>query len=255
MAAPRPHSRLPTSRTGGFTVLEMAVTVSVLGVLAVAASSLADGFVDVRARASAQAEAEVARQAVLRFLLQHKRLPCPDLSAGGEGAREGLSGSCPAAAQVGWLPYESLGLARPQPGQRLRYAVSRRGTGADLVAPAGGAGHDFDGVARLRATLAAAAQLAPAGDRPYLTGRGTPADPEDCSHIAANPAFVVVAPVNDRDDAGSSHPGFDGVNRPMAESGAHCIAAPGRSMDAAYDDVVLAESAEALLGLVAANTR
>lgn len=254
MRMPRPC--VAGRRSGGFTVLEMAVTVGVLGVLAVAASSLADGFVDVRARARAHAEAEVARQAVLRFVLQHKRLPCPDLSAGGEGAREGLSGSCPAAAQVGWLPYESLGLARPQPGQRLRYAVSRRGAGADLVAPASGAGTDFDGVARLRATLVAAAQPANRGNhRPYLTGRGTPGDPADCSHVAANPAFAVIAPVNDRDDIGSSHPGFDGVNRAMAGSGALCIAAPGRAMDAGYDDVVLAESAEALLGLVAAGTR
>lgn len=252
MVAPSTSADLRRSR--GFTVLEMAVTVSVLGVLAVTATSLANGYVDVRARARAQADAEVARQAVLGFVLQHKRLPCPDLSAAGEVGREGVGGACPAGAQVGWLPYESLGLPRPEAGRRMRYAVARNAAGADLVAPTG-AGTDFDGIARLRATLLEAASQAPASHLPYLTGRGTPADPESCGHVATNPAFVVVAPVNDRDDTASTYPGFDGVNRAMADSGAYCIASPGRAMDANYDDVVLAESANALLGRVAATAR
>lgn len=243
-----------TRRPHGFTVLEMAVVVSVIGVLTVVASSLAGSITDVRARARATADAEVARQAVLRFLLQNKRLPCPDLSTAGNGAREGLSGSCPAAAQVGWLPYESLGLTLPPPAQRLRYAVSRRAPAADLVQPQVLAG-DIDGVGRLRVALTNAASLPAGSDRPYLTGRGTPADPEGCGHITGNPAFALIVPVSDRDDAGSTYPGFDGINRAMADSNALCIAAPGRAMDARYDDVVLAESAPALLGWIAANTR
>jgi prepilin-type N-terminal cleavage/methylation domain-containing protein len=244
-------------RTGGFTLLEMAVSVSIIGLLGAVVASTYDGFADVRARARAQAEAELARQAVRRFVLQHKRLPCPDLSTGGEDAREGLSGSCPGGAQMGWLPYESLGLARPAPGDRMRYAVSRGGAGADLVAPTGAAadGPGLDGVARLRDTLANAARLTTGSGRPYLTGRGSPADPEDCSHAAAYPAFAIVAPVGDRDDAASTHAGFDGVNRAMADAGAPCIASPGRAMDAGYDDVVVAESPDALLGWIAGSTR
>lgn len=253
----RRRSRSPGHRAGGFTVLEMAVSVSIIGVLGMVVSSAWSGVADVRARARAQAEAEVARQAVRAFVLQHKRLPCPDLSTGGSGAREGLAGSCPTGAQVGWLPYESLGLARPEPARRMRYAVSRNGAGADLVAPTGGAsdGLDLDGVARLRDTLANAARLPASSARPYLTGHGSTAAPENCSHIGANPAFALIAPVNDRDDVGSQYPGFDGVNRPMAETAAHCIAAPDRAMGAAYDDVVIAESASALLGWLAATTR
>lgn len=248
----RPAAR----RSGGFTVLEMAVTVSIVGVLAVAASSIASSYAGTSARARAQAEAAIARQAVRRFMLQHKRLPCPDLSPAGEGAREGLSGNCPEGAQVGWLPYESLGLTRPGPGRRMRYAVARAGAGADLVAPTGG-GEDprLDGVGRLRDTLANAARLPASRARPYLAGRGTPAGPVDCGQAAANPAFALIAPVRDRDDVAGRYPGFDGVNRPMAETAAHCIASPGRAMDAAYDDVVVAESASALLGWLTATTR
>ncbi|TWI06226.1 prepilin-type N-terminal cleavage/methylation domain-containing protein [Luteimonas cucumeris] len=239
----------------GFTLLEMAVSVSVIGVLAVLATGTFSGVADVRARARAEAEAEVARQAIRTFMLRNKRLPCPDLSADGNGAREGIGGSCPAGAQVGWLPYESLGLARPVPNQRMRYAVSRGG--ADLVAPItpGGLGSDLDAVARLRRTLAAAAQLPDSNARPYITGIGSSADAENCGHIVANPAFAVIAPVADRDDAGGNHPGFDGLNRDMAESGQRCIAAPARPMDATYDDVVIAESSSTLLGWLAAHTR
>jgi prepilin-type N-terminal cleavage/methylation domain-containing protein len=243
-------------RAAGFSLLELAVSVTVIGVLGMLATSGYADFAQVRARARAQAEAEVALQAVRTFALKNKRLPCPDLSANGDGAREGAAGTCPAGAQVGWLPYETLGLTRPDRSMRMRYAVSRGG-GADLVAPAGGAsdGLDLDGNGRLRATLGAAARLPAGSDRPYLTGRGSPAEPESCGSVRANPAFALVAPVSDRDDAGGLQAGFDGVNLQMAASGSLCIASPGRAMDAAYDDVVVAEGASALLGWLAAHTR
>ena len=254
IAGIRPRRSHPR-HAAGFTVLELAVTISIIGVLSVLASSAYSGVLDVRARAHAQAEAEAARAAVRTFLLRNKRLPCPDLSSNGTGGREGLAGSCPNGAQLGWLPYESLGLPPPQPSQRMRYAASRLGAGADLVAPPDLGVADFDGVARLRGALSRAAKLGLGSDRPYLTGVGSAADPENCSHVVANPAFALIAPVADRDDVSSTHPGFDGINRAMADASAHCIAAPGRAMDATYDDVVLAESASALLGWLVTTTR
>ncbi len=245
-------------RIRGFTLLEMAIVVSIIGVLGIAVSSAYFGIADVRARARGHAEAEVARQSVRAFMLRNKRLPCPDLSVGGSGAREGLAGSCTPGAQIGWLPYESLGLAAPDPRHRIRYAVARAGVGADLVAPSGGTGDglDLDGVGRLRQTLMAAANQTSASSRPYLTGTGTPGNPESCSgNVVSNPAFALIAPVSDRDDSGSQYPGFDGINQSMAAANTLCIAAPDRPMDATYDDVVVAESATALLGWLAAHTR
>lgn len=246
-----------TRRQTGFTVLELAVTVGVLGVLGMVASSTWGDYARARDRARAQGEAEVARLAVRTFVLRNRRLPCPDLTAGGSGAREGdAGGACPAGAQVGWLPYESLGLAPPVPGARMRYAVGRAG-GHDLVVPDGSAsdGLDLDGRARIGQTLAEAARLATTPARPFLTGAGGTGDPEDCGHVVANPAFVLVAPVEDRDAAGGTRPGFDGINAGMAELGRTCIAAPARRADARYDDVVVADSASALLGWLAAHTR
>lgn len=241
----------------GVTLVELAVTVSVIGVLGVLATTGYSEFGQMRARTRAQADAEAARHAIRAFALRNKRLPCPDLSADGSGGREGSAGSCPTNAQVGWLPYESLGLAIPDEASRMRYAVGRAG-GADLVAPVGDAsdGLDLDGAGRLRTTLGAAARLPKSSTRPFLTGRGTASEPENCAgHVQSNPAFVLVAPVGDRDDAGGARAGFDGVNHAMAASANTCIASPGRAMDVAYDDVVVAESASALLGWLAAHTR
>lgn len=254
-----PRRRIAARHARGFTLLELAVSVSVIGVLAALASGAYTGIAEVRDRARAEAEAEVARQSIRTFMLRNKRLPCPDMSADGNGAREGIGGTCPGGAQVGWLPYESLGLARPVPSERMRYAVLRSSADdADLVAPApptgGSLGSDLDAVARLRYTLAAAA-LVHSNAQPYITGIGSSADAESCSRIVANPAFAVIAPVADRDDRGGDHPGFDGINRPMAETGQRCIAAPARPMDATYDDVVIAESSSTLLGWLASHTR
>ncbi|MGH8084315.1 MAG: type II secretion system protein [Lysobacter sp.] len=239
----------------GFTLVELAITVSIIGVLSLVVSSAYFSIAEVRARALAQGQAEVARQAIRAFLLKNKRLPCPDRSAGGNGGREGLAGTCP-AGQVGWLPYESLGLALPVPSVRMRYAVSRTAA-ADLVEPAGGTsgGFDFDGNGRIRNTLVATAKLSPSSARPFLTGVGTPSDAESCAHVVSNPAFALIAPVSDRDASGGAHAGFDGINQQMATADSTCIAAPGRAMDASYDDVVVAESASALLGWLAAHTR
>lgn len=245
-------------RAGGFTLVELAITVSIIGVLSLVVSSAYFSIAEVRARALAQGQAEVARQAVRAFMLKNKRLPCPDLSAGGNGGREGYGGTCPSDAQVGWLPYESLGLALPVPLARMRYAVSRAAAeDADLVEPVGGAsdGLDLDGNGRIRSTLVATAKLALSSTRPFLTGAGTPSDLESCTHVVSNPAFALIAPVSDRDASGGAHAGFDGINQQMATADSTCIAAPGRAMDATYDDVVVAESASALLGWLAAHTR
>ncbi len=237
----------------GVTLVELAVVLSIIGVLGTVVTT---GLGEAARRgdaSGARADAEQARQALRAFALRNKRLPCPDLSALGDGAREGLGGSCPPSAQVGWLPYESLGLVRPDRDQRLRYAVSRAG-GADLVAPPAVAA-DIDGSGRFRAVLAAAARLPRGSDRPFLTGPGTSASPENCAVVQSNPAFALVAPVRDADGAGPTPAGFDGVNVAMASANQNCIAAPSRPADARYDDVVVAEGASALLGWLAAQTR
>lgn len=252
------HRCRNAARQAGFTVLEMAVSVGVVGALALLAGTGYRDYAQWRARSQAEAQAEVARQALRAFALRNLRLPCPDRSDYGDVAREGLAGSCPGGAQVGWLPYEALGLARPDRGQRLRYAVARP-SGADLVQPSGTSVEDgdFDARARLRASLVTLAARSPGSDLPYLSDPN-PAR-ESCARVISNPAFAVVAALDDRDGDGTGRADdlarFDGLNRAMAASNALCIAAPGRPMDHQYDDVVASESADALLGWLATQTR
>lgn len=239
----------------GVTLVELAAVIAIVGLLSVVATR---GYDEVAARSDAsiaKADAEVARQAVRAFALRNKRLPCPDLSAQGDLGREGLGGACPPSAQIGWLPYESLGLTHPDRHRRLRYAVGR--TGVDLVAPPapGTVKPDLDGAARFRAALAAAARLAPSSSRPYLTGHGSSTAPEACAFVQSNPAYALIAPLTDRDNAPALPPGFDGIHAGMANGTSNCIAAPSRRSTADNDDLVVAESASALLGWLAAHTR
>lgn len=235
--------------------MEMSVVLTVLGVVGIAGSATWSSYDSVRERANAYGHAQVARQAVRAFVLQNKRLPCPDTSALGDGAREGTGTTCPSGTQVGWLPYESLGLPRPDRSARMRYAVSRNNV--DLVNPPDlpAVGPQFDGVARIRHALADAAQQPTSSTRPFITGPDTSAGPADCGSPASNPAYALIVPVDDRDGLGAPYAGFDGINQLMAANENLCIAAPGRAMDAAYDDVVVIESASALLGWLASTTR
>ncbi|HYG05420.1 MAG TPA: type II secretion system protein [Stenotrophomonas sp.] len=251
------HRRHAT-RQAGFTVLEMAVSIGVVGALALLAGTSYRDYGQWRARSHAEADAEVARQALRAFALRNQRLPCPDRSSYGDGAREGLAGSCPGGAQVGWLPYEAVGLPRPDRAHRLRYAVARP-VGADLVQPSGNSVEDadFGGATRLRVSLTVLAARAPGSDVPYLSDPN-PAR-ESCARVLSNPAFALVAALDDRDGNGTGRiddpARFDGLNQAMAASNALCIAAPGRPMDQQYDDVVASESADALLGWLVTQTR
>ncbi len=255
--APRLRIDRPASREAGVTIVELAVVLAILGLIGVGVTAGYSEAARIRASNDARADAESARQAIRAFVLRNKRLPCPDVTPNGLGAREGdAAGTCPAGAQIGWLPYESLGLTPPEGKDRMRYAVGRAG-GADLVAPAALPGTpDLDRTGRLRAALGGAARLTPTTTRPFLTGAGSPASPENCTQVQSNPAFALVAPADDRDQQGAgSAAGFDGIHVSMATSNSLCIAAPARPAGADYDDVVVAESATALLGWLATQTR
>lgn len=243
-----PKTSLPQRASGhGFTLIELAVVLVVLGALGMLVTSSYSGVDATRAQQRAKAEAEAAHSAVRMFVLTTRRLPCPDLS--GDGREGNAAGVCTAGAQLGLLPYQTLGLAPT----RMGYGVFRA-SGADLVAPAIAAstGPMDDGTAPLREALIAAAALPVSTNNPYTTGDGGQLGSESCaSNPVSNPAFVIVAPATDRDGNADV---FDGVNTGLPNAG-RCIAAPSRPFDATYDDVVVAESAHALLGWLTARSR
>lgn len=254
----RPSLRTGNARQAGFSLVELAVVVGVLGVLAMTALSAFDNIGHTRQHNAARAHAQAARQALHAFVLRNKRLPCPDNSSNGDSGREAGGSSCAANSRSGWLPYESLGLDLPVRGERLRYGVHRGSADTDLVAPRMESADqpDVEGFAGFSAALARVASAPSSTSQPYYLSNGSP----DCGVAGPgtnliNPAFVLVAAVTDRDGLQPAS-NFDGpANRAFVSAGGMCVTPPDYPGDARYDDVVLAESATTLLGWLMTTTR
>lgn len=244
----------PIRCAGGFTLVELAVVLGVLGVLALAMTSTFDAVAQSRQHNAAHAHAESARLALRAFALRNRRLPCPDTSASGDAGREAGGGTCAAGANVGWLPYEALGLDVPERSARLRYGVRRGGT-TDLVAPGQASVDvpDLEGTGGLVAALSRAATTPTVGQPHYFVVDS--AGPVCTGANPVTPAFVLVAPATDRDGGGGSFPNFDGIHAAFVGGTSLCVAAPGQPTTPDFDDVVVAESAAALLGWLLSASR
>lgn len=241
------------SRRGqsGYSLLELAVALAILGALGTGMHSAFDAMQQARLHNASQADAEAGRQALRAYVLRNKRLPCPDTSAFGDRGRS--DAAC--ALTLGWLPYETLGLEIPVRERRMRYGVYRNGA-IDLVMPAPASVDEPDlegrsGYAALLETLATQSVTTAA---PWYSPDAIAAGAGCTGTRRANPAFVLVAPGAALDDPGAGAP-FDGPNRGFATGSSLCVAPPSRSADSRYDDVVVVESASALLGWLAATTR
>jgi prepilin-type N-terminal cleavage/methylation domain-containing protein len=108
------------SRMRGFTLVEISVALLALGVVLLGATVFWQQSASVRVAAVQQDAQDQARQSLVGFLYAHHRLPCPAADANG-------SESCASAGglrQVGYVPWQTLGLPRPEAG-RLRYGVYR----------------------------------------------------------------------------------------------------------------------------------
>ncbi len=238
----------------GFSLVELACVLAVLAALVLMVSSAWQGGREPQPQAAARADAAQARAALQAFVLQHRRLPCPDLS--GDGREGDAGGACPAAAVAGWLPHLGLGLPA-QPPEAIVYAVYRHpGAGIDLVAPVerGGSSGSFehDRLAAISEQLVAAAAAIPDAGLAYTTGDDLALGAADCNRLLANPAFIVAFPASDRDGDGDP---FDGLHAGYSTAPGHCFAAPTLPLHHDYDDIVLAESPLTLLGWLTAGAR
>jgi prepilin-type N-terminal cleavage/methylation domain-containing protein len=228
------HSSTFRRRTArGFNLIELSMTLvvmGVLGLLAVFAFSGADRGSSLRGRA----EADGAREAVRYFVLINKRLPCPDNDGDG---REDCG-----TVEFGFLPYLTLGLDEAA-GERMRYAVYR-GSANDATSLVERTGDtegqpDYLGIGDTIAALKAI----PVTSNSAAHVRVAALDANGASNCnnATHPAFVLVVPNADRDGDGSR---LDGVNAGTAT----CVASPLQFGTPVYDDIVVAEAADALIG-------
>ena len=113
---------------GGFSLVELAVVLAVLGLLAAGLLVPLETQLESRDRALAQRELEQAREALYGFAMRFGRLPCPDADGDGRAdptfdATRKATASCTRAE--GDLPGVDLGVPAVDPwGRRLRYRVA-----------------------------------------------------------------------------------------------------------------------------------
>lgn len=243
----------------GFSLLEMAMTLSIVAVLVVAASAALRPSADRANAAAARQFQDRVRQALVNFAETHHRLPCPDRDADG---REDCSVT---GLRTGGVPYYTLDMVigtdmgGTQSGvENLLYGVHRRQDGqldADLTRRRDRNGDNAEDIDDLRQALRNAAQhyagQATDTGEIHVTGDGHGAGPADCTaNAVANMAFVLVSP-GSRDSDGQSGP-YDGSNDAWRRdgSGSLCAASPQRPADRNYDDRVLAFSFSELLGVL-----
>ena len=226
------------SRSAGFTILEMALSLFATGFLLSAVPRLLQqGNVSMAAAPGSQ-PAEAVELALKAFVLKNNRLPCP--------ASSGTSGteSCGGANSKGFVPWAALGLARPATnvdGHAFAYAILRGsndlGVASDVFAPSylENTGTYY---AATTATASAAqtngldfcAKLRSQATSVYSSSLLSVRDSRDRANSAkwTNAAWVLV-------DPGSTDPAFNGDNNPASSS---AFESPARAQAPDYDDKV-----------------
>lgn len=112
----------PSRRASGFTLVEMAVVMLILTLLAGGLSASLGAQLARRAEANTDEALAEARDALLGYAVRKGMFPCPAKSAmdGSEGREAGVC-----QTHAGLLPWATLGIVGTDGwGRRLRYAVS-----------------------------------------------------------------------------------------------------------------------------------
>lgn len=123
----------------GFTLIEMAIVLVVLGMILMVAFYAIPRLTERARLETTKATMDEVAKALTSFAAVNSRLPCPDVN--GDGL-EGTAGTCAAGDVVGRVPYRTLGLADPVLDEAhlpVRYAVYRNSNStasddADLAA-------------------------------------------------------------------------------------------------------------------------
>lgn len=246
---PAMQRRVNLKSSHGYTLAEVAVVVIVIGLLAaisVGAYSKALGGKEVR---TASATAESITGAVLAFARLNNRLPCPDTD--GDGREGDAAGACPAGREVGYVPYESIGLDNPPTIERGVFGVYRNaGATADLVVPAATLSRSNFQRALIRGSALATSPASISAAHVFITGNNASTGAENCaSQRVFHPAFVVVVPGSDKDGNGNN---LDGIHAGLPGAGL-CIASSDRVPTTVFDDRVVSTGFTTLLGLISTD--
>lgn len=237
---------VPTAVPRGFTLIELAVVLVIVGVLLAVWSYTVPWVEDEGMRERSRAIMVEARQALVAFARTNHRLPCPDTNSDGFE-------DCTDA--VGGVPFETLLLSAPVQDARhapITYAVYRNaGSAADL----GRIINLIDTMDDVGAGGVVASRLdscdfcealrngSPTAGSSFASV-STQFSPGGCgSGAILNQAFVLASSgLEDRDGSAGL---FDGDN---ASTPSTCFASPQQGISDAYDDIVIGVGFQSLIG-------
>lgn len=112
------NNRLSAPDQRGFTLIEMAIVMLIMGLLLGSLLIPLSAQVENERRRTTQKSLDTINEALLGFAITHKRLPCPDTD--GDGRENGP----PCANSEGEIPWANLGVSRWDGWNRpLRYRV------------------------------------------------------------------------------------------------------------------------------------
>ncbi len=233
----------------GFSLIEAAIALLVLGIIALAFASYWKTATQVRVADNQTTILTRAQAALVSFAYTNSRMPCPAAD------RSGLEATgCPPSLEVGFLPWRTLGLPDAAAGS-IRYGVYRNpALNADLAI-------SVDRFAPLVPDSVIAQNIAPVSINrllgntnlidlcSVLSRSGDLPNPTAADHLQTvdavttdrrNVAFAMALPgMGDADGDGNSFDGLQSGTAPIFD-------APSRMQSVDYDDKVVAMSAPTL---------
>jgi prepilin-type N-terminal cleavage/methylation domain-containing protein len=112
------------SSARGFTLVELAIASLVMGLILSSILVPLSRQVEMRQKNDTQRILDETREALLGFALSKGYLPCPAISET-NGAEDRTGGTCTGGKRSGFIPWETLGVAKLDAwGRILRYSVT-----------------------------------------------------------------------------------------------------------------------------------